>query len=73
MHNELIMLSDENQGVLVPSAKEIEEIQLLDARWILVIEKEVYPDQWILSRTTTLTPTRQLSALSRRANTGKTQ
>jgi hypothetical protein len=33
--------TDCGQGVLIPSVKEVENIEPFDVRWILVIEKEV--------------------------------
>lgn len=39
--NSQIDYSSEREGILVPLVKGIQSFQLKDARWILVIEKEV--------------------------------
>lgn len=33
----------DQQGILIPSVKLIERVDILDAEWVLVVEKEVVP------------------------------
>ena len=62
--------SAEPEGILTPNSKEIEDIQLEDVRWILVIEKEVWS---YLPLSSLADRFRQRSARSQQTNTGKTQ